>query len=143
MKKRRTTKSKSSSKSTERELTPEGEAKYLRVVAFFEKLLRHSKGQVAGQAFALLPWQHYVLKEIFGRLNDDGTRQRRVGYIEIPKKQGKSTTLAGLALYLTAFDSEPGAEVYGAACDREQAGIIYREAASMVRASPEIGRAHV
>jgi phage terminase large subunit-like protein len=41
---------------------------------------------------------------------------------------------------MTAFDSEPGAEVYGAACDREQAGIIYREAASMVRASPALSK---
>jgi hypothetical protein len=134
------TKSKTSSVSTARELTPEGQAKYERVVHFFEKVLRHSKGQNAGKPFTLLPWQHHVLRELFGRLNPDGTRQHRVGYIELPKKQGKSTTLAGIALYMTAFDSEPGAEVYGAACDREQAGIIYREAASMVRASPALSR---
>jgi phage terminase large subunit-like protein len=80
------------------------------------------------------------LRELFGRLNPDGTRQHRVGYIELPKKQGKSTTLAGLALYLTGFDGEKGAECYGAASDREQAGIIYREAASMVRASPALSK---
>ena len=134
------TRSKNSSASTARDLCTAGQAKYDRVVWFFEKLLRHSKGQTAGQAFKLLPWQHLVLRELFGRLNKDETRQHRVGYIELPKKQGKSTTLAGLALYLTAFDSEPGAEVYGAACDREQAGIIYREAASMVRASPGLSK---
>lgn len=139
-KKSQPTKSKSSSRSTARELTPKGQAKYERVVHFFEKVLRHSKGQNAGQPFTLLPWQHHVMRELFGRLNPDGTRQHRVGYIELPKKQGKSTTLAGIALYMTAFDSEPGAEVYGAACDREQAGIIYREAASMVRASPALSR---
>jgi phage terminase large subunit-like protein len=139
-KKSQPTKSKSSSSSTARELTPEGQEKYARVVHFFEKILRHSKGQNAGKPFTLLPWQHHVLRELFGRLNPDGTRQHRVGYIELPKKQGKSTTLAGIALYMTAFDSEPGAEVYGAACDREQAGIIYREAASMVRASPALSR---
>jgi phage terminase large subunit-like protein len=134
------TKSKTSSSSTARDLCPEGQKKYERVVHFFEKILRHSKGQNAGKPFILLPWQHHVLRELFGRLNPDGTRQHRVGYIELPKKQGKSTTLAGIALYMTAFDSEPGAEVYGAACDREQAGIIYREAASMVRASPALSR---
>jgi phage terminase large subunit-like protein len=139
-KKSRATKSKTSSSSTALELTAEGQAKYERVVHFFEKILRHSKGQNAGKPFTLLPWQHHVLRELFGRLNPDGTRQHRVGYIELPKKQGKSTTLAGIALYMTAFDSEPGAEVYGAACDREQAGIIYREAASMVRASPALSR---
>lgn len=139
-KKSQPTKSKSSSSSTGPELTAAGQAKYKRVVHFFENVLRHSKGQNAGQPFKLLPWQHHVLRQLFGRLNPDGTRQHRVGYIELPKKQGKSTTLAGIALYMTAFDSEPGAEVYGAACDREQAGIIYREAASMVRASPALSR---
>ena len=134
------TKSKSSSASTAPDLTPEGQAKYERVVAFFEKVLRHSKGQNAGKPFILLPWQHHVLRELFGRVNQDGTRQHRIGYIELPKKQGKSTTLAGIALYMTAFDSEPGAEVYGAAADREQAGIIYREAASMVRSSPALSK---
>lgn len=139
-KKSQPTKSKSSSASTARELTAEGQAKYQRVVDFFQKVLRHSKGQNAGKPFMLLPWQHHVMRELFGRLNPDGTRKHRVGYIELPKKQGKSTTLAGIALYMTMFDSEPGAEVYGAACDREQAGIIYREAASMVRASPGLSR---
>jgi phage terminase large subunit-like protein len=139
-KKSQPTKLRTSLSSTVRDLTPEGQQKYERVVHFFEKILRHSKGQNAGKPFTLLPWQHHVMRELFGRLNPDGTRQHRVGYIELPKKQGKSTTLAGIALYMTAFDSEPGAEVYGAACDREQAGIIYREAASMVRASPALSR---
>ena len=139
-KKSQPTKSKSSLSSTGPDLCKEGQAKYERVVYFFENILRHSKGQNAGKPFKLLPWQHHVMRELFGRLNADGTRRHRVGYIELPKKQGKSTTLAGIALYMTAFDSEPGAEVYGAACDREQAGIIYREAASMVRASPALSR---
>lgn len=107
---------------------------------FFEKVLRHSKGAIAGQGFKLLPWQRHVLGELFGRVKPDGTRQHRVGYIELPKKQGKSTTLAGVALYGLVADNEPGAEIYGAACDREQAGIIYREAASMVRSSPALSR---
>ena len=139
-KKSQPTKSKSSSSSTVPELCEEGERRYRRVVHFFENILRHSKGQNAGKPFKLLPWQHHVMRELYGRLNPDGTRTHRVGYIELPKKQGKSTTLAGIALYMTAFDSEPGAEVYGAACDREQAGIIYREAASMVRASPGLSK---
>ena len=111
-----------------------------RVYAFFEGVLKHSKGTTAGHPFILLPWQKYVLGEIFGRCRPDGTRQYRQAYIEIPKKNGKSTLLAGICLYCLVADSEPGAEVYGAACDREQAGIIYREAASMVRASPALSK---
>ena len=82
------TKSKSSSAFTARELTAEGHAKYQRVVDFFQKVLRHSKGQNAGKPFMLLPWQHHVLRELFGRLNPDRTRQHRVGYIELPKMKG-------------------------------------------------------
>ena len=103
-------------------------------------MLRHSKGAIAGEPFNLLPWQTTVLSELFGRLNPDGSRLRRVGYIEVPKKNGKSTLLAGVALYLLVADAEPGAEIYGAAADREQASIIYREAAAMVRASPSLSR---
>jgi phage terminase large subunit-like protein len=58
----------------------------------------------------------------------------------VPKKNGKSTLLAGLALYMVGWDGEQGSECYGAAADREQAGIIYREAASMVRASPSLSK---
>ena len=57
-----------------------------RVYAFFEGVLKHSKGQTAGQPFMLLPWQKYVLGEIFGRCTPDGMRQYRQAYIEIPKK---------------------------------------------------------
>ena len=115
-------------------------AKCDRVFEFFEKVLRHSKGALANEPFTLLPWQKYVLGELFGRLTPDGLRQYRSAYIELPKKNGKSTTLAGIALYMLVADNEPGSECYGAACDREQAGIIYREMASMVRASPALSK---
>tara|TARA_R100000808_G_scaffold502_2_gene2585 strand:- start:30998 stop:32389 length:1392 start_codon:yes stop_codon:yes gene_type:complete len=59
----------------------------------------------------------------------------RTAYLEIPKKNGKSPLAAGVALYLLCADSEPGAEIYGAAGDREQAGIVYNYALDMVRNS--------
>jgi phage terminase large subunit-like protein len=137
-KKGRKTNLRSSSQSTGR--SPIDQKAAQRVYGFFEGVLRHSKGQHAGKPFTLLPWQKHVLGELFGRINPDGTRKHRIGYIELPKKQGKSTTLAGVALYMLLADGEPGAEVYGAAADREQAGIIYREASSMVRSSPALSK---
>jgi len=134
------TSSKSSSPPTGESRPGVDKAKAERVYAFFEKVLKHSKGQTAGQPFLLLPWQRYVLGEIFGRLKPDGTRQYRQAYIEIPKKNGKSTLLAGISLYALLADGEAGGECYGAASDREQAGIIYREAASMVRSSPALSK---
>lgn len=111
------------------------------VVEFFEKWLRHSKGRFAGKPFTLLDWQVEMLGELFGWVRvDDDTRRYRVAYISTAKKSGKSTILAGIGLYLLVMDGENGAECYGAAADREQASVIYREMASMVRASPQLSQ---
>ena len=111
----------------------------LRVRAFFENFLRHSKGQFANQSFELLEWQWQgIIAPLFGWKRPDGTRRYRRGYIEVPKKNGKSTLFSGLSLYLLTADGEPGAEVYSAAVDRDQASIVYTEAANMVEASPHL-----
>lgn len=110
-----------------------------RVRDFFVRFLRHSKGQWAGQPFELLDWQwHEVIGPLFGWKRADGTRRFRRGYIEVPKKNGKSTLFAGLSLYLMTCDGEPGAEVYSAAVDRDQASIVFHEAANMVESSPHL-----
>lgn len=107
-----------------------------RVRKFFATFLRHSKGEFAGKPFELLPWQwEDVIKPLFGWKRADGTRRYRRAYIEVPKKNGKSTLCAGIALYLLLGDKEPGAEVYSAAADRDQAAIVFNEALNMVNAS--------
>lgn len=112
-----------------------------RVRYFFRRFLRHSKGQWAGKPFELLDWQwRDVVEPLFGWRAPDGTRRfRRVG-IAVAKKNGKSTLLSGLGLYLLTADNEPGAEVYSAAADRNQASIIYNEAAAMVNASDALAK---
>jgi phage terminase large subunit-like protein len=110
-----------------------------RVRTFFTKFLRHSKGQWAGQPFKLLDWQwREVVGPLFGWKRADGTRRYRRAYIEVPKKNGKSALFSGLSLYLLAADGEPGAEVYSAALDRDQASIVFNEAANMVEVSPQL-----
>lgn len=109
-------------------------------VRFFEKLLVHSKGEWAGKPFILQEWQREdIIKPLFGwKRRSDNTRRYRTAYIEIPRKNGKSTLCAGIALYLTFADGEPGAEVYSAAADRDQARIVFEEAKAMVEASPAL-----
>lgn len=110
-----------------------------RAVRFFNEFICHSKGEWAGKKFKLLDWQEWdVVRPLFGWKRKDGTRRFRRAYIEVPKKNGKSTLCSGLALLLLIADNEPGAEVYSAAMDREQASIVYREAANMVRSSPAL-----
>jgi phage terminase large subunit-like protein len=109
-----------------------------RAVRFFN-WLRHTKGQWAGQPFALGGWQaERVVRPFLDTLLPDGRRQYRNVYLELPRKNGKSTLAAGLALYFLLADDEPGAEVYSAAADRNQAAIIFDTAAAMIRASPHL-----
>lgn len=109
---------------------------------FFSSFLKHSKGaRFAGRPFELLDWQYRdVIGPVFGWRRADGSRRYRRAYVEIPKKNGKSTLAAGVSLYLTLGDGEPGAHVYSAATDRDQASIVYDEAANMVDASPALSR---
>ncbi|MCF4152608.1 terminase large subunit [Dethiosulfovibrio sp. F2B] len=110
-----------------------------RAINFFERYLRHSKGRWAGKPFLLMDWQKYeVIAPLFGWKRKDGTRRFRLAYIEVPKKNGKSGLCSGIALYLLCADGEQGAEVYSAAADHKQAGIVFNESARMVRKSLDL-----
>lgn len=112
-----------------------------RVCRFFENVVKHVKGAWAGQRFALSEWQADLLRRAFGTKRvDDGMRQYRTAYVEVPRKNGKSTLAAGIALYLLLYDNEPGAEVYSAAGDRKQAAIVFNTAKRMVELSPVLSR---
>jgi len=104
----------------------------------FFSLLRHVKGEWAGARFNLSPWQQFVLGYILGWRRNDGTRLVRTAYVEVPRKNGKTTLAAGLALYLLLADGEPGAEIYVAATKRDQAKLTFDPAKEMARRSPAI-----
>ena len=103
-----------------------------RAVTFIQNLC-HTKGKWAGTPFTLLPWQEQIVRDIFGIVKENGKRQFLTAYVEIPKKQGKSELAAAVALYLLYADNEQSAEVYGAACDRNQASIVFDVAKQMVQ----------
>jgi len=108
---------------------------------FFIENLKHSTGEYAGQSFKLMLWQKKrIIEPLFGTLNADGTRQYRTVYVEVPRKNGKTEMGAGVGLYLLTADEEPGAQIYSAAGDRMQAGLIYNAATPMVRQSKALSR---
>ncbi|KMS69806.1 hypothetical protein ACH49_26015 [Streptomyces leeuwenhoekii] len=105
----------------------------------FFLLLKQLIGRHAGREFRLLDWQvRYLIAPVFGLKRPDGYRVIRTVWFEIPRKNGKSTICSGLGLYLFAADREPGAEVYAAAGDRDQANIVFRAAANMAAGSPPL-----
>ena len=108
-----------------------------RVVRFINNLT-HTKGEWARQPFALRPWQQAIIRDLFGSVREDGRRRYRTCYVEIPRKNGKIELAAAIALYMLIGDGEPGAEVYSAAVDRDQASLVFGVAAEMVRNDPEL-----
>lgn len=104
--------------------------------------LRHSKGEWAGKPFELAVWQQFWVALAFGWMRADGTRRFREVWEEVPRKNGKTTKLAGIGLYLFEFDGEGGAEVYSAATKMDQAKITHAEAVRMVESSPLL-RKHI
>lgn len=107
-------------------------------VDFVESELRHIEGALAGKPLLLQPWQQAIIGCAFGWKRSDGTRRYREVFQFVPRKNGKTAMAAGV-LNLVAFcDHEPGAQIYSAAADREQATLVYRTAKGMILQNPSL-----
>src|SRR6267142_155123 len=105
--------------------------------------MRHTQGEMAGQPLRPDPWQiAYILAPVFGwvKLNENGRWVRIVRklFVDVPRKNGKTTMCGGLALYLLAADREAGAQVYAAATKRDQASKLFDPVKQIVDQSPKL-----
>jgi len=109
--------------------------------------LPHIKGEWAKrrELLVLQPWQSFIVCNVFGWKDGNGLRRFRTVYVEVARKNAKSTLAAAIALYMLDADGEAGAEVYSAATTRNQAKIVFSVAQGMARrttALPLEVRAH-
>ena len=112
-----------------------------RAVNFFERALVHVDGKWAGKPFILQDWQvDQIIAPLYGYKRADGSRVYRQAYIEVPRKAGKTTLCAGIALYGLVADGEEGGQVIAGARDRPQARLTFDLARRMVEASPRLQR---
>lgn len=126
-----------------------------RPVHFIERYCRHVVGDLQGELIEVTPYFEKIIREFYGTLKKvDDYRRFRTGYIEIPKKNAKSTIGACLGLYHTGFDGKPvvdrfgnvkwaiekGAEVFACAGDKDQARIIFDTAREMVEMDKHLSR---
>ena len=115
-----------------------------KAIGFIETFCSHTKGELHGEPLLLEEWQKKIIGDLFGWKNEDGTRKYRTAFIEVPRKNGKSTLCAAIGLYMLFADSERGSEIYSAAGDRAQAGIVFEIAKQMILNNKELtGRAKV
>lgn len=105
---------------------------------FFQEHLVFIEGEKAGMPFHLENWQKCIIANLFGWVNDKGFRRYRESFIEVPRKNGKTPLTAGLVLLTGFCDGEPGAQIYSAAGDREQASLILRHAVGMIERNPSL-----
>ena len=97
---------------------------------FFIANLTHIEGDIAGQPIALQPWQCFSICSVYGWVDKENPKQRRFTevYEEVPRKNSKSTKMAGLALYETFASGEMGAQVFCGATTYKQAMMVFRPA---------------
>lgn len=101
--------------------------------------LTHIKGKLAGSLIIYEPWQKFIFLCIFGfHWVDTGFRRFTRVYIEVARKNGKSLMLSAIAIYMTFFDGEPGAEGYSAATKEDQAKIVWDVAKAMLLKSSRL-----
>ena len=112
-----------------------------KAVGFIETFITHTKGEMSGKPFLLEDWQKKIVSDLFGWKNKKtDLRKYRTAYIQIGRKNGKSTLASALALYMLFADDERGSEIYSAAGDRQQAGIVHEIAKGMIVANPELSK---
>ena len=96
-----------------------------KVINFIAKI-KHFKGAYCGKPFLLEAWQQWVIANIYGFYwKGKDKRVTRNVYLEIPRKNGKSSLAAGIALYALIADGEQASEVEIIANSAKQAGICF------------------
>lgn len=95
-----------------------------------------------GKLFVAEPWQEeLILKPLFYDLLPDGRRRYTLALLGMPKKHGKSTLLAGIAIWF-CFAGEPHGEIIVAANNLDQASlIIYEKIRTAFKLNPNLAAA--
>ena len=109
------------------------------VVDFFVECLVFIEGAKAGQPFSLEPWQQAFVGNLFGWIDKKTDYRRyREAILYVGRKNGKTPLASGIVDYMLFVDGEPGAQIYSAAADRDQAALIYRHAAGMIQRDADL-----
>ncbi|MHB7919426.1 terminase large subunit [Staphylococcus hominis] len=117
------------------------ERKAERPIQFIESFCRHSKGELAGKPLKLALFQKAYISALFGFIDKEtGHRRYTESFFFVGRKNGKTTMLSAIALYMMIADGESGAEVYSVASKKDQANILFDQSHEMILQSPDLNR---
>jgi phage terminase large subunit-like protein len=111
-------------------------------INFIETHCRHVEGDLAGESLVFPDsYKDEILRPIFGLKRKNGKRLIRTVYIQMPRKNSKTTLCAAIELALLFNDGEAAAQIYNCAGDDKQAGLLFRIAKMMVKSDPVLSSA--
>lgn len=113
------------------------DAKAANKLGAYMELMPHVKGVWADrrERLKLEEWQCFTYLVPFGWMRKDGKRRFRRVYVEVPRKNAKSTGTAALGNYMFTEDGEFGAEIYSGATTEKQAWEVFGPARLMAKST--------
>lgn len=112
-----------------------------RPIEFVESFCRQSKGEWMGKPVKLMLFQKAFIQALFGFVHKEtGVRRFKETFFLVARKNGKSTLLSAILLYMLVADNEGGAECYSVATKKDQAKLTFNEAVYMVNQSPDLSK---
>lgn len=107
-----------------------------RAINFIERKLRHWEGSWRGKPLKLEDWQKFIVMQVFGWMKN-GRRRVRTVYIQIARKNGKTSFAAAILLYHLFADKENTPQVLVGANNEDQAKICVNSAGRIIQQSPD------
>lgn len=111
-----------------------------RAVRFVEEFCKIPSGQQGDLRLEL--YEKAWIECIFGFVDGDGIRRFKEVLVMVGRKNGKTTILAAIELYMLTSDNEMSPQIYNAANSLNQANLGFQAALKMVRQSDMLS-AHV
>lgn len=108
-----------------------------RAINFIERKLRHWEGSWRGKPLVLEDWQKFIVMQVFG-WQKNGRRRIRSVYIQIARKNGKTSFAAAILLYHLFVDRENTPQILVGANNEDQAKICVNSAGRIILQSPEL-----
>lgn len=107
-----------------------------RAINFIERKLCHWEGSWRGQPLKLEDWQKFIVMQVFGWMKD-GRRRIRSVYIQIARKNGKTSFAGAVGNYHLFADRENTPQILVGANNEDQAKICVNSMGRMIQQSPE------
>jgi phage terminase large subunit-like protein len=111
-----------------------------RMIIFCERYCKQWEGDWRGVPLKFEPWQKFIFQQVYGWIKKSNGRRRITKlYVQIAKKNGKSTMSAGLALFHLFADPRINTpKIFTAANNEDQAKICVNMAGRIIEQSEEL-----